>query len=253
MKPVFNVASGAVLAIGLAPTVQAQGFDPLWPCSEILADNNKTTLTMVGAWALGYMAAQQPEVWSVDLPNISAILGNLDRACAENRSASLLMLLAQETNPVPQNLPQDAPQAGSEADAHRTLSRFLEPDTDLVAVTKALFPNEADIRAVYENPLADALVETLLPQFEPGLKFAPKPGQTELLMFYTTTKALREGDPIISNFPGGYKDVVQYMKGDFPIVRFKFVKPGASIGMAYDGLVFVDGRWVIIPKPWRAL
>ena len=81
MKPVFNVVSGAVLAIGLAPTVQAQGFDPLWPCSEILADNNKTTLTMVGAWALGYMAAQQPEVWSVDLPNISAILGNLDRAC----------------------------------------------------------------------------------------------------------------------------------------------------------------------------
>ena len=35
------------------------------------------------------------------------------------------------------------------------------------------------------------------------------------------------------------------------IYRFKFVQPGKNIGMAFDGLVKVNGRWVIFPKPWR--
>ena len=37
------------------------------------------------------------------------------------------------------------------------------------------------------------------------------------------------------------------------LYRFKFVKPGEGLGMAFDGLVHVNGHWVIIPKPWRAL
>jgi hypothetical protein len=36
-------------------------------------------------------------------------------------------------------------------------------------------------------------------------------------------------------------------------VRWKFVKPGETIGMAYDGLVFVNGHWAWFPKAWHAL
>ena len=54
-------------------------------------------------------------------------------------------------------------------------------------------------------------------------------------------------------FPGGYKRVVQFMKPGIPIVRFKFVKPGDRIGLAFDGLVYVNGRWALMPKPYRAL
>jgi len=31
------------------------------------------------------------------------------------------------------------------------------------------------------------------------------------------------------------------------------VKQGETIGLAFDGLVYVNGHWVIMPKPWRAL
>ena len=35
--------------------------------------------------------------------------------------------------------------------------------------------------------------------------------------------------------------------------RWKFTKPGEDLGMAYDGLVFVNGHWAWFPKPYRAI
>jgi len=43
------------------------------------------------------------------------------------------------------------------------------------------------------------------------------------------------------------------MKPGIPIVRFKFVEKGETSGLAFDGLVYVDGRWTLLPKPWRSL
>ncbi len=34
--------------------------------------------------------------------------------------------------------------------------------------------------------------------------------------------------------------------------RFKYVEPGETPRMSYDGLCEVDGKWVFIPKAWRA-
>ena len=35
--------------------------------------------------------------------------------------------------------------------------------------------------------------------------------------------------------------------------RFKFVTKGQTAGLAFDGLIYVNNRWVLMPKPWRAL
>ena len=43
------------------------------------------------------------------------------------------------------------------------------------------------------------------------------------------------------------------MKPGIPIVRFKFITKGETLGLAFDGLVYLDGQWKILPKPWRAL
>jgi hypothetical protein len=58
---------------------------------------------------------------------------------------------------------------------------------------------------------------------------------------------------VAGEFPGGYAQVAQYIVKDVPIVRFKFVKPGETMGMAFDGLIHVNGRWVFMPKPWNGL
>jgi hypothetical protein len=48
------------------------------------------------------------------------------------------------------------------------------------------------------------------------------------------------------------KRVAEHLKPGLTLYRFKFVKPGETVGMAYDGLVHVNGHWVMLPKPWAA-
>lgn len=236
------LAAVAALAVSGA---QAQGFDPEQPCTDILGDADETTLAMVGAWTFGYLASKQSDARPVDLANVGVILGNLSKACKPGKS--LLDLVGGSSK-------QDAgPAAGSEAEARALLMRFFDPNEDLVALTGALLPKPEDVRAAYSDPLASKMIETYAAALKPGIKFGPKPEHDDLYMVYTTTAKLVAGDPVMDEFPGGYRKVVQYFKTDVPIVRFKFVRKGETSGLAFDGLVFVNDHWVLLPKPWRSL
>jgi hypothetical protein len=133
--------------------------------------------------------------------------------------------------------------ADLQAQGKALLIKFLDPAAD----------RAADIRAVYAEPLASKLIAGYAQMHQAGAAIGPKPGQTELLYVYATTGQLKTGAPVAGEFPGGYAQVKQYILKDVPIVRFKFVSPGETTGMAYDGLVHVNGRWVFMPKPWRGL
>lgn len=52
--------------------------------------------------------------------------------------------------------------------------------------------------------------------------------------------------------PGGYGSKAQHFKPGTRFWGFKYVVPGETIGMSYNGLYQVDGQWVFIPKAWRA-
>jgi len=54
-------------------------------------------------------------------------------------------------------------------------------------------------------------------------------------------------------FAGGLPDVAEQLVPDRFWVAWEFVEPGASCGMAYHGLVWLDGRFAWFPKPWRVL
>jgi len=152
-------------------------------------------------------------------------------------------------------LPAQADQAGFDpvTSGRQLLLQFFEPGADHAALTVALKPTPEDVRAVYAEPLASRLIENYDALYQPGTAIRPKPEQTELLTFFSTTAALQSGDPMLAEFPGGYKKVLSHFVSDVPIVRFKFVKAGERIGIAADGLIYVNERWVFMPKPWRSL
>mgnify|MGYP007134684063 CR=1 FL=1 len=79
----------------------------------------------------------------------------------------------------------------------------------------------------------------------------PKEGQTELLLWSATTDELKKGTGNASKFPGGYQKAVNHLKPGLMVCRWKFVAPGKTLGMAFDGLYNINGRWVLMPKPWR--
>lgn len=151
--------------------------------------------------------------------------------------------------------PAPAARAPATVDAAKTmLSKFLAPGADRVALSKALKPADADYAAVF----TDAEMAKKAQAQYAGLwgmvdkqPLGPKDGQTELLVWKATTDELKAGTGDSGEFPGGYKKAAAHLKPGLTVFRWKFVKPGETSGMAFDGLYNLDGRWALMPKPWR--
>lgn len=145
-------------------------------------------------------------------------------------------------------------QPGTEAEATKLLQEFLKPGADPKTLSKQLRPTPADYAAVFEADVAKTVEAVYAPAWEAGqLVVAPKPGQTEVKVFSATSEEMKAGTGSAADFPGGWKQVAPKLKPGLTIYRFKFVEPGKDLGMAFDGLIHVNGHWRIFPKPWRAL
>jgi hypothetical protein len=145
--------------------------------------------------------------------------------------------------------------AGAKLDeAKKLLGEFLAEGADHAALSKKLEPKDEDYAAVFVGDAAEKAKSTYAPLWKDGtIKIAPKAGQTELLLWAATTEQLKAGEGDADKFPGGYKKVVDQLKPGVVFYRFKFVEPGKTLGMAFDGLVYVNDHWTVFPKPWRAL
>jgi len=136
---------------------------------------------------------------------------------------------------------------GDLAETRALLQKFLAPGADTAALTRTLEPAPGDYAAVFGADAAKAQAYYAKMWKDPKAEIRPNAGQTQLLLFGTTTDLVSSD----REFPGGYAKV-KLQKG-LPIYRWKFVEPGKTLGMAYDGLVFVNGHFAFFPKPWRAL
>lgn len=143
---------------------------------------------------------------------------------------------------------------GTEEGARALLAEFVKPGADHAALTGPLRPTKADLEAIFDADLATKADAMYGPAWDSGkLVVAPKSGQTEVKIASATSEEIKSGTGAASELPGGWKEVAGKMKPGNRIYRFKFVKPGEDSGMAFDGLVYVNGNWRIVPKPWRAL
>ncbi|MEL7255936.1 MAG: HdeA/HdeB family chaperone [Pseudomonadota bacterium] len=244
MRIMFAIALAAILIAPLP--ARAEGFYASENCQDILSRASDTDRLMLAAWVIGYLNKQNGNATLVRIDNARTVLGNVAQQCARTPDATLLELVEASTRSSP-----DMP--GTGAHARLFLNQFLSARADLAALTAAMRPTEAEIRAVYAPPLADRLIGLYAQMFQPGVAIGPNPGQTEVLLWGSTTADLRAGAPVLAEFPGGYKEVRGAMQGEFPIFRFKFVKPGERSGMAFDGLIYINDRYVLMPKPWRAM
>ena len=248
----YRAGLALVLTLGISAPAGAQGvgFDPNAPCGTTLRAAGDSEKMLIGAWAYGFVAGAKGDARPVGRDAIAALLGQVYKACARDQQASLLAVMQGGGKGGGQG-GDDGP--GSRADAEKLLGRFLDTGADLARLTADLAPAAPDISAVYGEPLAGRLVAMYGQMFTPGARIGPKPDQNALIVFHATTGALKRREAVLGEFPGGYEKVLDYIVGDYPIVRFKFVRQGEDLGLAFDGLIFVNGRWVLMPKPWRAL
>lgn len=141
---------------------------------------------------------------------------------------------------------------GTEEGAKQMLSEFLKEGADLKALTMQLKPTRADYEALFDAAVVDKVAKAYEAAWEKALIKA-KPGQTEILLHGATTEDLRAKNDKARQLPGGFSMVADKLKPGVTWYRFKFVKPGERLGMSFPGLVYVNGQWRFVPKPWRAL
>lgn len=171
--------------------------------------------------------------------NLGIVLPLLCLACALGLTA---LANAAETFP------------GTEAGATSLLKEFLKPGADHAALSKQLRPTSADYAAVFDAESSAKVAAVYDPAWEGGqMVVAPKAGQTEVKVFSATSDEMKSWSGNAAEFAGGWKDVAAKLRPGLKIYRFKFVEPGKDLGMAFDGLIYVNGHWRMFPKPWRAL
>lgn len=144
---------------------------------------------------------------------------------------------------------------GTEAGATSLLKEFVKPGADHAALSKPLRPTAADYSAVFEPDAAVKVAAMYDPAWDSGkVVIAPNAGQTEVKVSSGTTDELKSWTgAAATEFPGGWKQIGPKMKPGFKIYRFKFLEPGKTAGVTYDGLIYVNGNWRIFPKAWRAM
>ena len=144
---------------------------------------------------------------------------------------------------------------GTKDGAKSLLNEFMKPDADRKKMTMELRPTKEDYRAFYADESTAARAETFYDKLwsSGDAVVAPKEGQTELKLFSATTEQLSESAGEAAEFPGGMLSLAssKTLKPSQTIYAFKFVKPGESTGMAFEGLTYVNGNWRLFPKPWR--
>lgn len=142
----------------------------------------------------------------------------------------------------------------TERGARALAAQFLaNSGVDPRAAMRRLRPTQADYRAVYKEPVAGDLEAANDRHWEKGETLRVSAQRTEILMIVVPTDDLIDGKPVLAEFPGGYRRVLPFLNRGIPIARFKYVEPGKTTGLAVDGLVHVNGRWVFMPKPWTVV
>ena len=247
----------AASIFAISANAQGKPFDPSQKCGDFFVKESSINKVIVGLWSNGYIAGISGEVKIVDAKINDDLMKELKSLCQKAPDENLVTIVEKYMQNANISKSSETEPFGSPLQGKQMLEEFLadakNSKADLPSFLLSLKPEEKDIRAIYSEPLASKLIPYYDGLFNSVSSLKLEPEHSEIYYIPTTTAKLRSGDAVLAEFPGGYKSVVQYLLGDYTLVRFKFVKAGETSGFALDGLIFVNDRWVIMPEPWGAL
>jgi hypothetical protein len=141
------------------------------------------------------------------------------------------------------------------AAAVEMLSAFLDPAQigRRAAMTLALRPRDEDWSAVFVSGAAEQARHGYAALWSSSPVIEPAADQTSMRVSVALAEELTGGTLRSRDFPGGYAGVARAFVPGRVWIGWKFVVPGETLGLAYDGLVHLGGRFVWFPKPWRVI
>jgi len=135
----------------------------------------------------------------------------------------------------------------------REAKELLSSLTTQALIIEKLRPQAGDFARVFKSDAVNKAIEGYNLMWNAPPPSFGKAGQTEILTRACDAESLANENEFSDAFPGGYRKIAHLLQPGLVWVAFKFVEPGRSQGMAYDGLVRLGDRWAWFPKPWRFL
>jgi cytochrome c556 len=135
----------------------------------------------------------------------------------------------------------------------KALIDSLVKSSDRPALIAKLKPAKEDLEALFDASIVADIQTQVDKMYSQIGDVGPKEGQTEVLFFSATPEDFKAASDAAKKFPGGYARIAEKLKPGVLWCGWKFVKPGETLGMAFDGLAFVNNHWVWVPKPFRAV
>jgi len=142
---------------------------------------------------------------------------------------------------------------GTEEGLKKLMGEFIaDGGSNAEKLSNLLRPVAEDYTAVFEGDFSKKAAETYKEPWDKGLlTLKVKPGQTEINVLSVTTDDLKNKTEKSREFPGGWQEMAPNLKAGLTIYMVRFTEPGKERGMRFDGLIYVNERWRIFPKPWR--
>lgn len=137
--------------------------------------------------------------------------------------------------------------------AHNVLLPFVAGGMDNQVLTARFRPRPEDYALVFRGDIASGMRSIYDGIWETRPSITRKSHQSVILAHAALAEGLLPGNPMMEHFPGGYAGLADHLVAGRVWVCWKFVAPGERLGMAWDGLVHLDERWVWFPRPWAFL
>ena len=139
--------------------------------------------------------------------------------------------------------------------AGRMLSQLADPArlADRLDLVVALRPLDEDYDHVFQPGAAEVARAGYAALWErpPILPIAAD--QTTLRLAVCYTEELIGYTGRAQSFPRGYQSIATQLVAGRIWCAWEYLRPGATDGMSFDGLVVVGDRFAWFPKPWRIL
>lgn len=230
-------------------------FDPTENCTAIL----KQQPGNAALWTFGYLAGLSTKTRAIDDGLIGEITLDLAEICAEAPTASFVSVVEQlfdvegdETSDS-ESASDATPAAATSADPQVLLDLIEADGAVLHDLFLALEPTPEDVRALFAEPLASEMIEMYVDLF--GSRLAgeefPSPHVVDSSIF--TTTGTMASEPIMDEISGGFKEIAPLYLQDVPFGTITVGFPTVDDDMRLDGFVYVNGHWVLMMSPWRAL
>ncbi len=115
----------------------------------------------------------------------------------------------------------------------------------------SLKPNRDDLKKLFDENLLDACTHCVDTIYQQALSIPTLKENCEIDVVATPAGLLRWQNMLSEKFPGGYRDIAGWMTPNRIWLSWT-IKTDAS-AVKYDGLVWLEGKWVWLPKIFRYL